>query len=120
MPKIDNRIGTIIREARHTKGFTQDDLSQISGLSVKTISNIERGAQESRFENLERLIEVLEIPREMIFPKEYQPLSPNALVFMDEFQASDPIVREIVACTGMALIKHMEQHAVEYWGAEPR
>ncbi len=50
----------IVRKLRLQRGWSQDHLSQISGLSVRTIQRIERG-QEPSLESLKSLAAVFEI-----------------------------------------------------------
>lgn len=45
-------IGEAVREARKAKGYTQDQLSEHSGISIVHISNIERDESSPTFEVL--------------------------------------------------------------------
>ena len=45
----DNHIGEIIRLCRKRKGWTQRQLSRISGVSVSVISSAETGKHEPRY-----------------------------------------------------------------------
>ena len=55
LPGKDNEIGKVIQKARLAKKMTQEKLSEITGVSLRTISNIENGKQHPRFDNLEKL-----------------------------------------------------------------
>ena len=51
----------IVRKLRLQRGWSQDQLAQLSGLSVRTIQRIERG-QNAGLETLKSLAAVFEIP----------------------------------------------------------
>jgi transcriptional regulator with XRE-family HTH domain len=55
------RFGERVRELRHGKGWTQEDLAGRSGLAVVQISRIERGVREVRLTTILRLIEALDV-----------------------------------------------------------
>lgn len=56
-------IGVAIREARESKGITQQDLAEESFLSPKTISAIETGRRNLTQENLKAICSELDDPR---------------------------------------------------------
>lgn len=60
MERILKRFGANVRNARHALGWTQEDLSEASGLAVVQISRIERGAREIRLTTLLRLLRALD------------------------------------------------------------
>lgn len=103
-PKEEISIGKIIKEARIRKGYTQSKLSQLSGISVRTIGNIENGKQDPRYINLKILADVLETPK-ILFPQlEQESFSPSVQQFLDAFIDADPAVQEIVAKAGMPIL----------------
>jgi transcriptional regulator with XRE-family HTH domain len=55
------RFGENVRAARRARGWTQEDLSEASGLAVVQVSRIERGVREIRLTTLVRLITALEL-----------------------------------------------------------
>lgn len=56
-----------IKELRNRKGFSQEELSEKSGLSLRTIQRIEKGETEPRGDSLKRLASVFEVsPDEII------------------------------------------------------
>jgi len=55
-----NRIIMIVRKLRLKKGWSQDQLAQLSGISVRTIQRIERG-QNVGLESMKSLAAVFEI-----------------------------------------------------------
>ncbi|TMK41126.1 MAG: helix-turn-helix transcriptional regulator [Actinobacteria bacterium] len=55
-------FGGNVRAARQAKGWTQEDLSERTGLAVVQVSRVERGAREIRLTTLLRLIRALEVP----------------------------------------------------------
>jgi transcriptional regulator with XRE-family HTH domain len=52
---INEAIGTQVRHLRQTKGITQHDLAQKSGLSVDHIGKIERGTTSPTVDALDRI-----------------------------------------------------------------
>lgn len=68
--KID--VATVIKEARSNKGYTLRELGNETGLSHSFLGDIEAGRSRPSYENLMRIITVLEIPLEKIFlPEKY-------------------------------------------------
>lgn len=60
-------FGQNVRAARHARGWTQEDLSHVSGLAVVQVSRIERGTREIRLTTLLRLLAALELrPDELL------------------------------------------------------
>lgn len=56
-----NMIGERIRTLRKEKGYTQESLSEKSGIHVTYISDIERGERNISMETLEKVISALEV-----------------------------------------------------------
>lgn len=52
-------IQDIIKARRRELGISQEDLAGMSGLSLATIKNIERGKGNPSFETITRIMEVL-------------------------------------------------------------
>jgi len=53
------QIGSIIRSRREVLGVDQRDLSQIAGVSVHTLSNIEAGSGNPTIKSLEKILAAL-------------------------------------------------------------
>ena len=75
-------LGVCIRNARDESNLTQQELADQTGLSVKTIQDIETGRGNPTYDTLIRLIERLGI-------------SPDEL-FCDHFPAEDEALRHFV------------------------
>ncbi len=58
---MKNTIGKRIAEARTNQNITQEQLEELSGLSVSTISRIENGKYHPTIENLIRLSDILHV-----------------------------------------------------------
>ncbi|WP_019639979.1 helix-turn-helix domain-containing protein [Paenibacillus fonticola] len=54
-------VGERIRTLRKEKGYTQESLSEKSGIHVTYISDIERGERNISMETLEKVISALEV-----------------------------------------------------------
>ncbi|WP_194756592.1 helix-turn-helix transcriptional regulator [Aliidiomarina indica] len=60
---------SVVRDTRVSKGWTQQQLSDVSGLSLRTVQRVESQGQGS-LETCNALCAVLEIPRESLLQKE--------------------------------------------------
>jgi transcriptional regulator with XRE-family HTH domain len=54
-------IGTKILEIRNQKGLTQEKLSDLSKINLRTLQRIEKGTTEPRSETLKNICQVLEV-----------------------------------------------------------
>jgi DNA-binding XRE family transcriptional regulator len=61
-----NRIGKKIRNLRKTAGYTQGCLAELSGVSLHTIINIERGNYAPRIDVLSRLADIFGLEIELM------------------------------------------------------
>ena len=52
-------LSTTISVRRKTLGISQNDLAEMSGVSIATIKNIERGKGNPSFETVEKILSVL-------------------------------------------------------------
>lgn len=62
MSSLRKRVGRNLRSIRVEKGLTQEELAEQIGLTVESISNIERGIQAPSFNTLEALENALDTP----------------------------------------------------------
>ena len=53
---IDSRLGQNIQKYREMAGKSQDELANAIGVSITSISNIERGANYPSFENFVKIL----------------------------------------------------------------
>ena len=74
---VDPRLGQKIQEGREKAGLSQESLAEHVGVSVTSISNIERGANYPSFENFVKILNFIGA-------------SPNAIMFdlVDNAQVS--------------------------------
>ena len=61
-------LGRRIREARNACDLTQQELADQTGLSIKTVQDIEAGKKNTSYETLLSLIERLGITANSLFP----------------------------------------------------
>lgn len=61
------RLGLRLKEARESREMTQQRLSDLSGIAVRTISKIERGQMNPSFEILSIMIPFLGISLDSLF-----------------------------------------------------
>ncbi|MBB6214775.1 transcriptional regulator with XRE-family HTH domain [Anaerosolibacter carboniphilus] len=65
-------ISNVIKEARTTKKYSLRKLAKLTGLSHSFLGDIESGRTRPKYENLIKIITVLDIPLEEIFlPQKY-------------------------------------------------
>jgi transcriptional regulator with XRE-family HTH domain len=60
VPRVLERFGENVRNARHKRGWTQEDLASKTDLAVVQVSRIERGRREIRLTTLVRLLDGLD------------------------------------------------------------
>ncbi|MEZ4499679.1 MAG: helix-turn-helix transcriptional regulator [Thermomicrobiales bacterium] len=59
---MDGTLGTLVRRIRQNAAMSQEVLAERSGVSVRTISDLERGVRSSaRFDTIRLLAEALEL-----------------------------------------------------------
>ena len=75
----------IVRKLRLQRGWSQEQLAQLTGLSVRTIQRIERG-QKAGLESMKSLAAVFEIDLADLAPKELE-MHSQAILKDDESQA---------------------------------
>lgn len=68
-----------LRAWREWRGITQDELKDLSGVTVATISHIENGAP-ARLDTIRRLAEALKIEREDLMRKQPEDRGALALI----------------------------------------
>jgi transcriptional regulator with XRE-family HTH domain len=67
MADLKTKFGKKLRQLRKERDFTQEKLSDKTGLSIESISNIERGIFGPKFDNLEKIAKVLKIDVKQLF-----------------------------------------------------
>ena len=60
-------IGARVRAARKRRGYTQEQLADLIGRTVETVSNVERGRTIPTLETLDRLGHSLDVPLREFF-----------------------------------------------------
>jgi transcriptional regulator with XRE-family HTH domain len=76
----NNELAKKIKELRNRKGFSQEELSEKSGLSLRTIQRIENGETEPRGDSLKRLASTFHVsPDEII---DWQIIEDNSILII--------------------------------------
>ena len=88
-------IGKRLASARKAKGYTQEQLANLTGLSVKMFSEAENGHKAMRPENIIKICECLSISTDYLLCGKSSKL--NALVEHDEIQRLSPKQREALS-----------------------
>lgn len=74
----NNELAKKVKELRTRKGFSQEELSEKSGLSLRTIQRIENGETEPRGDSLKRLASTFNVSPDDI--TDWQILEDNSIV----------------------------------------
>ena len=77
-------LAATLAARRKTLGISQNDLSEMSGVSLATIKNIERGVGNPSFETVERILSVLGM--EILFKVRNLYLSDLSMEFLNRFE----------------------------------
>jgi len=67
MSELKEQFGKRLQTLRTDKGLTQEKLADEVGVTVESISNIERGIYGPKFENLEKIANVLGVKVKELF-----------------------------------------------------
>lgn len=67
MGQLKTRFGKRVQALRIEAEVTQEQLADAAGLTVESISNIERGIYGPKFDNLEKIAKVLGVPVKELF-----------------------------------------------------
>lgn len=109
------QLGATLRAARRRQRISLRDLSDLIGVSVNTLSRVERG-QMPDLKNYQRLVEWLEVPADTFLENETSDSSPGTLDFVLRHFRSD------VALTPQA-VDQLTSTVTEMYGrltAQPR
>ncbi len=64
---LKTKFGKRLKQLRNERGITQEQLADKTGLTIESISNIERGIFGPKFENLEKIARVLKVEVKHLF-----------------------------------------------------
>lgn len=67
MNRLRQRFAQRLKELRHQKGLTQEDLASTTGLSIGFIRSIEQAVNAPSFESIETLASALSVPIKDLF-----------------------------------------------------
>lgn len=71
MGQLKTKFGKRLQALRVKAGVTQEELADQTGLTVESISNMERGVYGPKFDNLEKIAKALGVPVKDLF--EFEP-----------------------------------------------
>lgn len=101
------RLGNAMRNARKSRGFTQERLSDVSGVSVRHIAKIEKGDVNPSFDIMEKLITALGTS----FDAFYNPASDKEAAELQEivglYKACPPSGKWLIAVTTRAVANEL-------------
>src|SRR4029077_14889486 len=100
---MENGAAMLVQKLRLQRGWSQEQLAELSGLSVRTIQRIERGKAASA-ESLKSLAAVFQIDFSALQPEANMTLDPNLAVKPDEALAFRQVRR----------LRRFYMHAIQY------
>lgn len=115
MPEGDfSKLGNAMRNARKSRGFTQERLSDVSGVSVRHMAKIEKGVINPSFDILEKLITALGTS----FDAFYNPATDKETAELQEivslYKACPPNGKRLIAATTRALANELMDTNMEH------
>lgn len=106
-------LGNRIRNARRLCGLTQQELANQTGLSVKTIHDIENGRNNPTYETLMRLMSRLGVSPDTIFFSKTLLPSEEMRQFLENFQSCAQREQEILFKTLYFLAEQLRTNQEE-------
>ena len=67
MGRLKAQFGKRLAQLRRRSGVTQEQLADATGITVESISNMERGIFGPRFDHLEQIARILKVPVKALF-----------------------------------------------------
>ena len=64
---LKKAFGKRLQQVRNAANMTQEHLAKRIGVSIESISNMERGIHGPSFDNLEKIVAVLNVPAKSLF-----------------------------------------------------
>lgn len=102
------QVGSILKAARESKGITQAALAEATGTVERTIMDIENAKRQPSFENLYKIVNVLDLPSDHIFRPEKVGYTLEQEQVMRAVQACDEQVQAMYIEIGWALVRVSE------------
>lgn len=108
MPEGDfSKLGNAMRSARKSRGFTQERLSDVSGVSVRHIAKIEKGVINPSFDILEKLIKALGTSFDAFYNPETDKEAAELQEIISLYKACPPNGKRLIAATTRALANEL-------------
>ncbi len=108
MPEGDfSKLGNAMRSARKNRGFTQERLSDVSGVSVRHIAKIEKGVINPSFDVLEKLITALGTSFDAFYKPETDKEAAELQEIISLYKACPPNGKRLIAATTRALANEL-------------
>lgn len=102
-------MGDLIRKARESKEMTQVAFADAIGATTRTVIDIEKGKRNPTHEVLGRIINVLNIPADMIFRPDIPTPSVEQNQFFQEYLSCNQGQQRVIMATVRAMIQEWER-----------
>ncbi|MDL2232770.1 helix-turn-helix domain-containing protein [Ruminococcaceae bacterium OttesenSCG-928-L11] len=106
---VKDHLGTIIKNARASKGFTQEDLAEKVGIGLRHVSSIENGEARPGYTALEKIIQILDIPADSIFRPKAMTRSLEQEQAIIEFLACSQEEQQLISATVRCMIRELRK-----------
>lgn len=107
------QLGGRLRKARRERGFTQEQLSDRAGISVRHIAKIEQGTINPSFEVLSALIAALGTSFEVVLCPADTPDEADLQELVSLYRACPPRGRRVVLAAVRAMARELTAEAAE-------
>ena len=105
------KLFSILKTARLRRGFSQERLANHSGVSARSIQEIESGRAKPSVSTLQALADTLKMPlAELIGPSEHEPSSPS--LALSKTVVTDPSAADVVAIGAQLLSVSPQRRAI--------
>lgn len=102
-----NNLGKNLKYYRKIRGYTQEELAEMVGISTEFIKSIENKNKPPRLENFVKLCDVLNVPSDFLLKDENKTSEIYTIdLLMQEFDKFDENERHFYVETLQNIIKH--------------
>lgn len=105
MESIKPKMGDVIRKARESKEMTQATFADAIGATTRTVIDIEKGKRNPTHDVLARIINVLDIPADLIFRPETQSSTVEESQFFNEYLSCSQEQKRVIVAAVRAMLR---------------
>ena len=106
-------LGTRLRTARNSRGFTLDQLSDRSGYSSRHIANIEKGDVNPSFEVLSNLVKALGVSFDTVFDPADEQMEAEIQEITGLYRACPEQGRRLILASTRAMAHELMDNSID-------